>query len=893
MQGYSVDGHESLGLSFDCDNDNFDELVCTASGDLTVGDVTYTGTDGANGECLRTDGLGGTFFDTCASGSGGSADSVAYHKITPPLTSHGIGFSTFTNTWTSAASATDFFTILGTSNAASLLHLNGDANTTRMIMDADAGTPRIFSFRTDDVARWAFRVDGAETGSNVGGDLHVRRYDDAGTLLGTPMAFVRSNGRVGIGTTAPNEQLEITENLRLPASTATTGIYYAGGNRFIHNIGTDSLSIGTNATQLNSTSIARTTVGGAQAYSTSGATGDDITAFGYQACNAITSADETTCIGSLSGASSLGAQNTFLGYNARASGTSETPTIAIGHNAICHGQSICVGKDATSTAANQVIIGGSDSTGQINDVYFGRGVTAANPPANVTLNPTGRVGTDATGTHLYIAGGKATGNAAGGDISFRTSDAGVSGSTLQTLSEKWQVDAGGDFLPGTTNTRSVGSAGNRVESLFLHNNGGYSIEWPDTVELGASADHYLKVGGAFGANSSSFTLWFDQLKTTVDAGNNILGIYQGVANATADVTSNNRVVITNDINGASLEDYFYLGASGAIAPSPGINFLHTNSSAPPTALNMGFINESGGARFIFRPTFGDVMPRVISPGSSGISITFGKETQTTRDSLFQFEYPTGMIFRNAATLSSMAHFSGSTAVNPGTGASDIISNVTISAPTFVTNTPNTATNLYIPEAPTGGTGNYAMFIDGGVLRADDGALFNNDQGATNDFIVRGDTLSNLFYIDYSADKIGIGTSTPTHSLDIVGGIDADHWHGSATDNSGINFNTFTNTWTSTDGGSGTFFRIDTPSTDITVTKNGNVGIGTTAPAHQFEFTNTWTHSTAGVFFPRCVSSDPCTIALKTGQFANCNTGEPCYCDNNGNGISSVDGTNCF
>ena len=44
------------------------------------------------------------------------------------------------------------------------------------------------------------------------------------------------NGNVGIGTTAPNEQLEITKNFRLPATTHANpyGIIYKDGNRFIH-----------------------------------------------------------------------------------------------------------------------------------------------------------------------------------------------------------------------------------------------------------------------------------------------------------------------------------------------------------------------------------------------------------------------------------------------------------------------------------------------------------------------------------------------------------------------------------------------------------------------------------------------------------------------------------
>ena len=48
--------------------------------------------------------------------------------------------------------------------------------------------------------------------------------------------LITTDGKVGIGTTAPNEQLEITKNFRLPATSGTTpyGIIYKDGTRFIH-----------------------------------------------------------------------------------------------------------------------------------------------------------------------------------------------------------------------------------------------------------------------------------------------------------------------------------------------------------------------------------------------------------------------------------------------------------------------------------------------------------------------------------------------------------------------------------------------------------------------------------------------------------------------------------
>jgi hypothetical protein len=94
------------------------------------------------------------------------------------------------------------------------LAFDGAASTGRIILDADNNVARIFSFRTDNLPRWAFRVDGNETGSNVGGDFQLRRYNDAGTFIDTVLFAKRSTGSVGVGTTNPTAtRLDIVDNL--------------------------------------------------------------------------------------------------------------------------------------------------------------------------------------------------------------------------------------------------------------------------------------------------------------------------------------------------------------------------------------------------------------------------------------------------------------------------------------------------------------------------------------------------------------------------------------------------------------------------------------------------------------------------------------------------------
>ena len=85
---------------------------------------------------------------------------------------------------------------IGITAGAEKLHIDGGASTTRVKIDADNGVSRILSFRTDDVQRWALRVDGVESGSNSGADFQLRRYNDAGTFIDHPISINRATGNI-------------------------------------------------------------------------------------------------------------------------------------------------------------------------------------------------------------------------------------------------------------------------------------------------------------------------------------------------------------------------------------------------------------------------------------------------------------------------------------------------------------------------------------------------------------------------------------------------------------------------------------------------------------------------------------------------------------------------
>ena len=59
---------------------------------------------------------------------------------------------------------------------------------------------KIFSFRVDDLKRWSFYVNqNAESGSNAGSNFELRRYNDAGDSIDTPIFVSRQTGQVDFG----------------------------------------------------------------------------------------------------------------------------------------------------------------------------------------------------------------------------------------------------------------------------------------------------------------------------------------------------------------------------------------------------------------------------------------------------------------------------------------------------------------------------------------------------------------------------------------------------------------------------------------------------------------------------------------------------------------------
>lgn len=235
----------------------------------------------------------------------------------------------------------------------------------------------------------------------------------------TNIFAVRDDGKVGIGTTAPNEQLELTGNLRLPATTATTGIIFSGTYPFIHSFGsTSNTFLGVQAGNLTMTGLGLNTALGNNALS-SNTTGSANTAIGGTAL-----ANNTVGIGNLAvGYSAMikntsGNQNTALGSNALYENTIGGGNIAIGYSALGRNttgrQNVGVGYTAgyaNSTGSGNVFLGNGAGFSEVGSdkLYICNSETDTTPLiygdfANNILTINGNVGVGTTapisGMHL-------------------------------------------------------------------------------------------------------------------------------------------------------------------------------------------------------------------------------------------------------------------------------------------------------------------------------------------------------------------------------------------------------------------------------------------------------------------------------------------------------------
>jgi len=230
-------------------------------------------------------------------------------------------------------------------------------------------------------------------------------------VLGTSTETVYVPGKVGIGTTNPNAQLDVSGNIHIYGDLSlngnltvyrqTTSIFTTVNN---YNITvTNDLSLNGSLTcsgNVNgitvgkgTSNVGNSTAVGYQALLANNATGFSNSAFGYQALLANTTGINNTAIGSLAGdVITTGSNNTFLGYGADT-------------NSGSYGNSTAIGANAIITASNQIVLGTSMET-----VYIPGGLVVPNNnagtvPGSIRYNTTTSKFEGYTTTWTSLGGG--------------------------------------------------------------------------------------------------------------------------------------------------------------------------------------------------------------------------------------------------------------------------------------------------------------------------------------------------------------------------------------------------------------------------------------------------------------------------------------------------------
>jgi len=239
-----------------------------------------------------------------------------------------------------------------TTNPSGLLHVDGGANVPRIILDADTNVARIFSFRTNDTQRWAFRIDGNETGTNAGSDFAIRRYNDAGTFVDAPLNITRSSGNIGVNTTTTTAAKLTLKGTGSTSATTSLQVQNSAGNASLQITDDGSVfNYGKNGITTN------TAFGVSSLISITTGTGN--TSFGYQAGRLMTTPTRNTAFGSQAlSLTTTGGDNSAFGNQALYNNTTGRRNDAFGVSALAN-NTIGESNAAFGRAALNINIDGS------------------------------------------------------------------------------------------------------------------------------------------------------------------------------------------------------------------------------------------------------------------------------------------------------------------------------------------------------------------------------------------------------------------------------------------------------------------------------------------------------------------------------------------------------
>ncbi len=448
-------------------------------------------------------------------------------------------------------------------------------------------------------------VDNILFGDNTGDSIttgvsNILLGKSAGAAITTASYNTAIGYRAGEVNTTGTENIFIGSTAGSVNTTGDSNVFIGGGAGMGNTTADGNTFVGDIAGKTNSTGTGNAFFG--KSAGRLNTEGNNNTFIGYLAGDANTTAGDNTFVGMNAGLVSTGGTNSFFGKGAGVANTTATGNTFLGYSAgatiTTGGNNILIGDraDVSSNSITRSIVIGSGTTavatandqwvvstgsGTAIDAYFGNGVTSASPQG-IIINASGGSGTNQYGAGLNLASGKATGNAVGGAIAFLTSDAGASGTTLQTLTEKWRVTAEG-HLNGANRDLGDGAAGNYI-TLGRNTN---------ATNTGAGSINFQKKSGTAGY------VWQDnsgnmRIHTAAPTNaNDTAGTVIGTQTSTRDTKQN-------------IEDYTdYTNALQLILDAPLHTFRYRNevegygTDSPLAKVRIGYIADEVNPAFMW------------------------------------------------------------------------------------------------------------------------------------------------------------------------------------------------------------------------------------------------------------------------------------------------------
>ncbi|MDQ5954512.1 MAG: Peptidase protein [Patescibacteria group bacterium] len=277
----------------------------------------------AAGKVLTSDATGMASWQTPSGGGNGTGNvdnnniDGTTNYVTKWTGPHTIGNSQIFDNATGVGIAT-------TSPASGVkLDVNGKVKMTGFQLGSSATAGYVLTSDIDGNGTWQPSGGGGAGGWSRDGATQTVR-------LATPTDLV------GIGTSTPTQQLEITKNFKLPstANQGTAGVIYVGDDRFMHGYGVENTFIGRNSGNLNLGGTKNTGVGFEALKNIT--SGDRNVAIGGGAGKSIYTSGKNTAIGVDASGNNDGSYNTSFGYQALqgAVGVNNSENVAIGANAL-------------------------------------------------------------------------------------------------------------------------------------------------------------------------------------------------------------------------------------------------------------------------------------------------------------------------------------------------------------------------------------------------------------------------------------------------------------------------------------------------------------------------------------------------------------------------------